>query len=52
MGSKYCTIGPRTPDQPKEDTCDLDEISKARDFMYVQKKSHFRMRNSPLFGQK
>jgi len=33
MGSKYCTIGPRAPDQPKEDTCDLDEISKARDFI-------------------
>ena len=40
MGGKYCSVGPKTPDLPigEDDTCDLEEINKARDFMYVQNK--------------
>merc|ERR1712210_15434 len=35
MGGKYCSVGPKTPDLPigEDDTCDLEEINKARDFI-------------------
>ena len=40
MGGKYCSVGPRSEPVPtgEDDTCDLEEINKARDFMYVEYK--------------
>merc|ERR1740129_1294471 len=35
MGGQYCSVGPKTPDLPigEDDTCDLEEINKAGDFI-------------------